>query len=436
MAEMLQTLLAYAEGAGIENRWLVLDGDPDFFTITKRLHNLLHGNPGDGGFLGAAERAHYAAVLSKNLDDMLPVVSPGDLVLLHDPQTAGLAEPLRKHGLHVAWRCHVGRDEPNELTTVAWEFLRPYLAPAELFVFSRRNYAPDWLDPARLRVIAPSIDPFSCKNVDLRTDEVAGVLATVDLVTGAEAAEVHFTRRDGTPGTVRPPHRPVVLEGTPPPYDARLIVQVSRWDRLKDMPGVMDAFVLMADRRPGDRTHLMLAGPATSGVSDDPEGAEVLAECLDRWHSLPDAVRERVHLAAIPLDDVDENAIVVNALQRHAFAVVQKSLVEGFGLTVTEAMWKGKAVVASKVGGIQDQIVDGRDGLLIEDPRDLDACAATFARLLDEPELTTRLGRSARARVLEEFVGDRHLRQYVELFSSLVGAIDLPRDPATRQTTP
>ena len=127
---------------------------------------------------------------------------------------------------------------------------------------------------------------------------------------------------------------------------------------------------------------------------------------------------------------------MVNALQRHAFAVVQKSLVEGFGLTVTEAMWKGKAVVASKVGGIQDQIVDGRDGLLIEDPRDLDACAEAFARLLDEPELATRLGRSARARVLEEFVGDRHLEQYVELFSSLVGAADLPwrsRDPANRQ---
>ena len=129
-------------------------------------------------------------------------------------------------------------------------------------------------------------------------------------------------------------------------------------------------------------------------------------------------MRERVHLAAIPLDDVDENAIVVNALQRHAFAVVQKSLVEGFGLTVTEAMWKGKAVVASKVGGIQDQIVDGVDGLLIEDPRDLEACAAALGRLVDEPDLAQRLGRSARARVLADFIGDRHLEQYVELFSS------------------
>ena len=173
-------------------------------------------------------------------------------------------------------------------------------------------------------------------------------------------------------------------------------------------------------------THLMLAGPAAAGVTDDPEGRRVLAECRESWQALPRAVRERVHLAAVPLDDVDENAIVVNALQRHAFAVVQKSLVEGFGLTVTEAMWKGKAVVASKVGGIQDQIVDGLDGLLIEDPRDLEACAAALGRLLDEPDLAPRLGRSARARVLADFIGDRHLERYVELFSRLVGATDAP----------
>ena len=430
VAEMLQTLLAYGQGAGIENRWLVLDGDPQFFAITKRIHNMLHGDPGDGGVLGAAERAHYAAVLSKNLDDMLPRVSPGDIVLLHDPQTAGLAEPLRSRGLHVAWRCHIGRDEQSDLSTVAWEFLRPFLAPVELFIFTRRGYAPAWVEPTALFVIPPSIDPFSTKNIELPDASVAAVLATVGLVTGGEPADVHFVRRDGGTGTVRPASG-LVIDGTAPPLDARLIVQVSRWDRLKDMAGVMGAFALMASRRPDDRTHLMLAGPADGAVTDDPEGDEVLAECRESWQALPPAVRERVHLAAIPLDDVDENAIVVNALQRHAFAVVQKSLVEGFGLTVTEAMWKGKAVVASKVGGIQDQIVDGLDGLLVEDPRDLEACAAALGRLLDEPDLAPRLGRSARARVLADFIGDRHLEQYGELFSRLVGAPDAPlTDPA------
>ncbi len=433
VAEMLQTLLAYARGAGIENRWLVLDGDPHFFAVTKRVHNMLHGDPGDGGGLGPAERAHYAAVLSRNLDDMLTRVSPGDLVLLHDPQTAGLAQALRSRGLHVAWRCHVGRDEPSELSDAAWEFLRPFLAPAELFVFSRQAYAPAWLDPAKVMVIAPSIDPFAGKNVELSDDTVSAVLATVGLVTGREPAEVSFVRRDGGSGVVRPASG-VLLDGPAPPYDARLILQVSRWDRLKDMPGVMAAFALMASQRPNDRTHLMLAGPADGAVTDDPEGDAVLAECRRSWRALPRDVRERVHLAAIPLDDVDENAIVVNALQRHAFAIVQKSLVEGFGLTVTEAMWKGKAVVASKVGGIQDQIVDGLDGLLIDDPRDLEACAAALGRLLDEPDLTSRLGRSARARVLADFVGDRHLEQYAELFGRLVGRTEVPALSRPRST--
>jgi trehalose synthase len=419
VAEMLATLLAYGRGAGIDTRWMVLAGDPMFFTITKRLHNRLHGDPGDGGPLGAAERAHYVAVLLANLHELLSRVSPGDLVLLHDPQTAGLAEGLRRRGLHVAWRCHVGLDQPCDLSTGAWEFLRPFLAPADALIFSRRAYAPPWVEPDRLVVIAPSIDPFSNKNQTLSRESVDEVLATVGLVQGGTPGDGKFIRRDGTSGLVRSPAGPPVLDGPPPPYDARLVVQVSRWDRLKDMPGVMAAFGLLLERRPDERVHLMLAGPATDGVSDDPEGARVLADCRSTWRALPLAVRERVHLAAIPMEDVDENAIVVNALQRHAFAVVQKSLAEGFGLTVTEAMWKGRAVVASRVGGIQDQIVDERDGLLIDDPRDLAACAAALGRLLDEAGLAERLGAAARARVLHEFVGDRHLEQYAELFGHL-----------------
>ena len=163
----------------------------------------------------------------------------------------------------------------------------------------------------------------------------------------------------------------------------------------------------------------MLVGPDVSGVTDDPEGADVLAECRARWRTVPESIRGRVHLASIPMDDVDENAIIVNALQRHAYLVVQKSLVEGFGLTVTEAMWKARPVIASRVGGIQDQIVDERDGLLIDDPYDLDALAAAMARLLDDRELADRLGAAGRARVHDQFLGDRHLAQYVDLFERL-----------------
>jgi trehalose synthase len=143
------------------------------------------------------------------------------------------------------------------------------------------------------------------------------------------------------------------------------------------MDGVLRAFADHIEAMPSD-VHLMLVGPDVSGVTDDPEGAEVFAECQTIWAAQDAGARARMHLCSLPMDDVDENARIVNALQRHADVVVQKSLVEGFGLTVTEPMWKGRAVIASRVGGIQDQIVDGECGLLLDDPRDLD----TFARLL------------------------------------------------------
>ena len=233
---------------------------------------------------------------------------------------------------------------------------------------------------------------------------------------------VDFVRRDGTPGMVRS-HRSsggLLLDGDPPSVDVPVVVQVSRWDGLKDMAGVMEGFALALEDDDLCGAHLMLAGPDTSGVSDDPEGAAVLGQCREEWEHLPRAVRGRVHLASIPMDDADENAIIVNALQRHAAVVVQKSLVEGFGLTVTEAMWKGRPVVASRVGGIQDQITDGRNGLLVDDPYDIEECAGLLGRVLADPGLAARLGAAAHARVLEEFLGDRHLEQYVDLFSHLV----------------
>jgi trehalose synthase len=423
VAEMLQTLLAYAKGAGIENRWLVLDGDPEFFAITKRLHNVLHGVPGDGGPLGPAERAQYEDVLRANLADLTRHVSPRDIVLLHDPQTAGLAEGMRAVGARVVWRCHVGRDRPNDITRAGWEFLRTYVESAHALVFSRREYAPEWVDPARLVVVPPSIDPVALKNMALAPRIVTSVLAQVGLVeNGHRAGRLDFVGRDGSPGAVRS-HRDsggLLLGGDPPPLGAPLVVQVSRWDRLKDMAGVMEGFARAAGRDDLGGAHLMLAGPDVAGVTDDPEGAEVLGVCREEWERLPTTIRNRVHLATIPMDDVDENAVIVNALQRHAAVVVQKSLVEGFGLTVTEAMWKTRPVVASKLGGIQDQIVHERDGLLVEDPSDLDEFAEVLRRPLSDAALAGRLGAAAHARVLEEYVGDRHLEQYVDLFSALV----------------
>jgi len=311
--------------------------------------------------------------------------------VLHDPQTAGLARVLRDRGAHVVWRCHVGLDERNAWTREAWGFLRGLVEPAQAFIFSRAEFAPGWIDPQRLHVIAPSLDPFSPKNTDLDDREVRAL--------------VH---RDG-----------LVVEGAPLPTDARVVLQVSRWDRLKDMAGVLDAFAEHLAELPPD-VHLVLAGPAASGVADDPEAAGVLAECREQWRSLPAQVRERTHLVSVPMDDLDDNARIVNALQRWSTVVVQKSLAEGFGLTVTEPMWKGKAVVASAVGGIRDQVEDGVSGVLLDDPRDGAELAAALSRLLVDADLRASMGRAAHLRVRDHYLADRHLIQYVELFGQLL----------------
>jgi trehalose synthase len=418
VAEMLQALLAYARGAGVDARWLVLDGTPAFFALTKRIHNLLHGSAGGGGSLGDAERALYESVLEDNLDALLGEVRAGDVVLLHDPQTAGLVPGVRAAGAHVVWRCHVGRDTPTGLTDTAWAFLRPYVEQADALIFSRAAYVPDWADRDRTWIIPPSLDPFTAKNDDIPAGDVEAVLRRAGLVlTTDRRGRFLFRRRDGSTGVVRP-HIGLIDGGEMVPARARLVLQVSRWDRLKDMAGVMTGFADHLSDLPDD-VHLMLAGPDTAGVTDDPEGAEVFEECRALRRDRPPEVQRRIHLCSLPMDDTDENAFLVNALQRHATVVVQKSLVEGFGLTVTEPMWKGRPVLASRVGGIQDQIVDGDNGLLLRDVGDLEEYAAALGRLLGDDELAQRLGEAAHESVRDRYLGDRHLMQYVDLFERL-----------------
>jgi trehalose synthase len=421
VAEMLQTLLAYGRGAGVDTRWLVLDADPEFFAITKRLHNVLHGAAGDGGPLGADEVAHYSDVLAQNLEAVRDLVRAGDVVLLHDPQTAGMVDELRSRGVHVVWRCHIGSDTTNEFTERGWGFLREFIDDADGFVFSRLEYAPDWVSRDRIRVIPPSLDPFSTKNAWLDEQDTLAVLRRARLVdTAAVDGDLTFTRRDGSSGVTRA-HSGLLLDDDWLPRDVRTVMQVSRWDRLKDMAGVLLGFAEHVGTLPDD-VHLLLVGPEVSGVTDDPEGAEVLAECRRLRRDLPAAVQRRVHLCCLPMDDVDENAHLVNALQRYATVVVQKSLVEGFGLTVTEPMWKGRPVIASSVGGIRDQIIDAESGLLLSDPHDLAAFAGALQGLLHDHDRSARLGANAHLRVRDRYLGDRHLIQYAELFDELVNS--------------
>lgn len=418
VAELLQTLLAYARGVGVDARWFVIEGAPEFFDITKRIHNHLYGTGGDGGPLGAAEHRTYDAVLHPNAVELGAFVRPGDVVLLHDPQTAGLIAPVKQAGGIVVWRCHVGVDTPDDHVRRAWDWLRPYVEGADAFVFSRRSFAPEWVDDDRLSVIAPSIDPFSAKNYDMSSDEALRVLRHVGLLGGADhPPPAPFVRRDGSLGRVDR-HADILQTGPPPPSDVPLVIQASRWDRLKDMRGVMLGFAEHVDA--GTDAHLVLAGPAVTGVADDPESGEVLDECALAWRELPHAQRTRVHLACTPMRDPDEAAAIVNALQRHAAVVVQKSLAEGFGLTVAEAMWKSRPIVASNLGGIADQIVDGEHGLLVDDPHDLAAFGAATKRLLDDADFARRLGANARGRAAEEFLPDRHLEEWAALIARAV----------------
>jgi trehalose synthase len=417
VAEMLASLLAYTRGAGLDARWMVIDGDPRFFRVTKRVHNMLHGAPGDGMGLGPRDEATYRETAARNAAELAPLIRPGDIVILHDPQTAGLVEPIRGRGAHVVWRCHVGVDVAEEFARAAWQFLLPHVRLADALVFSREVYVWDGLDRARVSVIPPSIDAFSAKNQALAPETVRAILRAAGAEAGTAGGEPVFVREDGTPGRV---DRRAELSGSPPlPGGVPAVVQVSRWDRLKDPVGVLDSFRDVI--APHSDAHLMLAGPSAAAVSDDPEGAEVLAEVARGRAACPAQLRDRVHLLSLPMDDVEENAAIVNALQRRADVVVQKSLAEGFGLTVAEAMWKARAVVAARVGGIREQVVEGRTGLLV-DPHDLDGFGHAVLSLLDDPERARTMGDRARAEVRELFLGPRHLRQYVDLFEQLLRA--------------
>ena len=228
-----------------------------------------------------------------------------------------------------------------------------------------------------------------------------------------------FIRTDGTPGRVER-EAEVIREGEPTSWDTPIILQVSRWDPLKDMKGVMLGFAKMAEQSPELSADLILAGPDVRSVADDPEAPAVFDDVVARWKQLPKAVRSRVHLVLLPMDDIEENAVMVNALQRHAAIVVQKSLREGFGLTVTEAMWKGRPMIASRIGGIQDQVEDGVQGILLDDPTDLDSLAQAMRTLLEDPQKRARMGGAARERATKEFLGAGHLLKYADIFERLV----------------
>lgn len=389
VSELVRGLLRHQPAA-----WAIIAGTPDFYAMTKYLHHLLHGQADPGQLDDPALMRLYRATLAPQCEWFAQRVTRDDAVVLHDPQTLGLAPAIKATGARVVWHCHIGADIAPELGPGAmWRAFDPELAAVDAVVTTLPEFAPP--NVRELFVIPPAIDPAAPKNRELTHDEVATVLADIGLTTDR-----------ATPGVT-------VTQVKPLPPNARVVLQVSRWDRLKDMPGVVRCVIGL----PED-VHLVLAGTEPMDIPDDPEGLAVFTEVTDLLAGMSEVDRGRVHLVNISLKEPELNALVVNSLQRRADVVLQKSLQEGFGLTATEAMVKGCAVVASRVGGLRHQIEDGVNGVLV-DPVDLAGVRAALARLLDDPALRRELGERARTGVLERYTMARLAEDYRKVVSGV-----------------
>jgi trehalose synthase len=355
VAEILNRMIPLFKEMGIDARWDVIKGGEQFYAVTKKIHNALHGA---GQELTEDDKNIYWETQQKNLAEM---DLKADVMFIHDPQPAGLVTKRKEVGGHWIWRCHVDVSERNQQV---WDFLKPLVEQFDASVFSAPSFS-QHLDIRQI-LVAPSIDPLSDKNKEL-PDEL--VRSTVE--------------RFGID-----PDRP-------------LVTQVSRFDYLKDPVGVIEAYKLV--KAYIDCQLLLVGGSAT----DDPEGAQVLAEVRERAGDDPD-----IHVLELP----PTSNVEINALQRASTVIMQKSLKEGFGLTVSEALWKGKPIIAGAVGGIPLQVTHKYSGVLTHS---VEGAAYWLKQLLQSPAFAKKLGENGREHVRENFLVTRHLRDYMLLFLSV-----------------
>lgn len=349
VAELLSSLTLLMNSAGIKTSWQVIEGRPEFFSVTKAIHNALQG--ADIALTDLEMRNYeegaYENSVRMHLDH--------DMVIVHDPQPLPMICHYKKKAPWI-WRCHVDLTHPNP---DLWAYLKPFVERYDAVVLSLPEYAQNLTTPQRF--IAPAIDPFSTTNKDLSPEEIQDRLARYAI-----------------------------------PTDLPLVVQVSRFDKWKDPQGVIEAFRLA--RREVDCTLVLLGNFA----ADDPEGQEV-------FESLCDCAEERIHILSV------QDTILVNALQRRAAVVLQKSVREGFGLTVAEAMWKGAAVIGGNVGGIKYQIDDGVSGFLVDN---VEQASERIVRLVKDEVLRTRLGERAKESVRQRFLMTRLIEDWLDLVAS------------------
>jgi trehalose synthase len=376
VAEILRELVPLKKELGIDARWEVISGDEAFYTCTKSFHNGLQGTPAplSESLLHAYENTNEA-----NAEELRTVLEEADVVFIHDPQPLLLLQGCPARRGKWVWRCHIDLSHPYR---PVWKYLRRFAADYDASIFSLANFAQSL--PHTQYLIPPSIDPLNEKNMHLADETV----------------------RDLCRGFGFDADRPLML-------------QVSRFDRFKDPCGVIRAYRLVKTFAPS--IQLVLAG---GGATDDPEGEAVLAEVRAEANADPD-----VHILLLP-PDAD---LSINALQRTADIVLQKSVKEGFGLTVTEAMWKGKPVIGGDTGGIRLQVVNHHTGFLVSSP---EGAALRTRYLLQHPEMVGEMGSKAREFVRENFLITRHLREYLCLMVSLIYGdeerIELDVDPTHR----
>ena len=340
---------------GVDARWNIIKGTDEFFRVTKKFHNALHNRH------ETITDEDFDIYLGMNRKNMVETPLEGDIIFIHDPQPAGLILRKPEIGRKWIWRCHIDISHPN---MDVWNFLQPFINQYDATVFSSATFSRQL--PVRQFLISPSIDPLSDKNRELPQTIIDDVLAKYKI-----------------------------------PNDKPILTQVSRFDYLKDPVGVIQAFEIV---RKSIDCRLVFAGGT---ASDDPEGDKVLAEVRERAGNNPD-----IHILLVPPNsDID-----INALQRASTVIIQKSLGEGFGLTVSEALWKAKPVVASAVGGIPLQVINKFTGLL---SYGIEGTAYDIKQLLTNPTYAKWLGENAREHVRHNFLITRHLKDYILLFLSL-----------------
>lgn len=433
VAEMLPTMVGLLRDLGIACQWVVIDSNEDgFFPLTKRIHNLIHG-AGDPS-LGEDERTLFERVSEYNAEWLDRGVEPGDVLVIHDPQPIALPTFMETEGLTTIWRCHIGLDEENDATRSVWNFLEPYAEPYDHAVFSAPEYIPHYF-ARRASIIHPSIDPLSHKNRDLSLHKLVGILSESALAVSPgprlKPLYENQARRLEPDGSLQPAtgREDIGLLTRP------IVTQISRWDGLKGFFPLMRAFAslkrrLFAGDVPADPVHrrrldivrLVLAGPDPESIQDDPEATEVFAELEAAYQELEPAIQDDIAIIALPMASLDENALMVNALQRASSIVVQNSLREGFGLTITEAMWKHVPILSNaRACGPRQQVRDGLDGRLVEDPEDEAALAEAIDSMLADSTGRDTWGRSAQRRVHQEFLVFTQLRNWTRLIERLIG---------------